>query len=72
MTYGVYLSAGARWVPVVLVQMRMKTMLEAKLRGEAFRRGSYNQLFRIWFALGWPAFGSLIVIFWLMVRKPTW
>ncbi len=72
LTYGLYLLAGACWVPVVLIQMRMKTMLEAKLRGEAFDDAAYNQLFRIWFALGWPAFGSLIVIFWLMVSKPTW
>ncbi len=72
LTYGLYLLAGACWIPVVLIQMRMKTMLEAKLRGEAFDEASYNQLFRIWFALGWPAFGGLIVIFWLMVSKPTW
>jgi uncharacterized membrane protein len=72
LTYGLYLLAGACSVPVVLIQMRMKTMLEAKLRGEAFDEASYNQLFRIWFALGWLAFGGLIVIFWLMVSKPTW
>ncbi len=72
LTYGLYLLAGACWVTVVLIQMRMKTMLEAKQRGEAFDEASYNQLFRLWFALGWPAFGGLIVIFWLMVSKPTW
>jgi len=26
---------------------------------------------RIWFALGWPAFLSVLAIFWLMVAKPT-
>jgi uncharacterized membrane protein len=26
---------------------------------------------RIWFALGWPAFSSVIAIFWLMVAKPV-
>lgn len=72
LTYGFYLLAGACWVPVVLIQMRMKTMLEAKLRGEAFNEASYNRLFRVWFALGWPALGGLIVIFWLMVTKSTW
>ncbi|MCB1614259.1 MAG: DUF2269 family protein, partial [Xanthomonadales bacterium] len=25
----------------------------------------------IWFILGWPAFLSVIGIFWLMVRKPV-
>jgi uncharacterized membrane protein len=72
LTYGLYLLAGACWVPVVLIQMRMKTILEAKLRGEAFDEANYNRLFRVWFALGWPAFGGLIVIFWLMVTKSTW
>jgi uncharacterized membrane protein len=25
---------------------------------------------RLWFALGWPAFIGLIVVFWLMVARP--
>jgi len=44
----------------------------AALRGETFDEARYNRLFRVWFALGWPAFGSLIGIFRLMVTKPTW
>ena len=71
-TYGLYLLAGACWVPVVVIQMRMKAMLAAQQRGEAFDEASYNRLFRIWFVLGWPAFGGLLIIFWLMVAKPTW
>ncbi len=71
LTYGLYLLAVACWVPVVLIQMRMSTMLEAKLRGEAFDEAGFNRLFRVWVALGWPAFGGLIVIFWLMVAKST-
>ena len=23
-----------------------------------------------WFVLGWPAFGAMIAIFWLMIAKP--
>jgi uncharacterized membrane protein len=72
LTYALYLLAGACWVPVVVIQMRMKAMLEGKLSGKGFDPASYDRLFRLWFALGWPAFGSLIVIFWLMVTKPTW
>jgi uncharacterized membrane protein len=71
-TYALYVLSGACWVPVVVIQMRMKTMLEAQLRGERFNEASYNRLFRLWFILGWPAFSSVIVIFWLMVTKPTW
>jgi uncharacterized membrane protein len=72
LAYGLYLLAGACWVPVVVIQMRMKAMLEADARGDPFDKASYERLFRVWFVLGWPAFASLIVIFWLMVNKPTW
>jgi len=47
-------------------------MLEAQTRGEVFDDEAYGRLFRLWFVLGWPAFGGLVVIFWLMVTKPTW
>lgn len=72
LTYGLYLLAGACWVPVVIIQMRMKAMLEAQARDEPFDRAVYGRLFRIWLVLGWPAFAGLVVIFWLMVNKPTW
>lgn len=71
-TYGLYLLAAICWVPVVFIQIRMKAMLEGQLRGEGFDEAAYNRLFRAWFILGWPAFGGLVVIFWLMVTKPTW
>ena len=70
-SYGLYLLAGACWVPVVIIQMRMKAMLEAQLRGEPLDEATFSRLYRIWFILGWPAFGGLIVIFWLMVTKLT-
>jgi uncharacterized membrane protein len=72
LTYGLYLLAGACWVPVVIIQIRMKMMLESQLPGEAFNDAGYYRLFRAWFVLGWPAFGGLLIIFWLMVTKPTW
>jgi uncharacterized membrane protein len=72
LTYCLYLLAGACWVPVVIIQMRMRAMLEAQQRGAAFNEATYNRLFRAWFVFGWPAFGGLLVIFWLMVTKPTW
>src|ERR1700722_6508329 len=72
LSYGLYLLAGACWVPVVVIQVRMKAMLEAQSRGEQFDEATYNRLFAFWFALGWPAFGAILVIFWLMVTKPTW
>lgn len=71
-TYGLYLLAALCWVPVVFIQIHMKRLLEASARGEAIDEAAYVRLFRKWFILGWPAFGGLVVIFWLMVTKPTW
>ena len=31
----------------------------------------YHRLFRIWFAFGFPGFGSVLVIIWLMIAKPS-
>ena len=71
-TYALYLLAGACWSPVVLIQIRMKEMLERQAKGWPFDQQAYDRLFRWWFALGWPAFGGLIIVFFLMVAKPSW
>jgi uncharacterized membrane protein len=72
LTYALYALAGACWVPVVAIQLRMKAILEAQAKGGAFDEASCRRLFLWWFMLGWPAFGGLVVVFWLMVAKPTW
>lgn len=72
LTYALYAVAGLCWLPVVAIQLRMKRMLEVRAAGGAFDDGRYRTLFRWWFALGWPAFGGLVVVFWLMVAKPSW
>jgi uncharacterized membrane protein len=28
-------------------------------------------IFRVWFAFGFPAFGAVLTIFWLMIAKPS-
>jgi uncharacterized membrane protein len=71
-TYALYMLAGACWLPVVAIQMRMKAILEAQARGATFDEAACRRLLRWWFALGWPAFGGLVVVFWLTVAKPTW
>ena len=30
----------------------------------------YHRLFRWWFAFGFPAFGAVAAIFWLMIARP--
>lgn len=69
-TYGLYLLAGACWLPVVWIQLRLKAMLAESLRAGAALPASYRTLFFAWFLLGWPAFLGLVAIYWLMVAKP--
>jgi len=70
LSIALYLLAGLCWLPVVGLQIRMKKMLEAKVRGGEFDHGAFVRLQRLWFILGWPAFGGLLVVFFLMVAKP--
>jgi uncharacterized membrane protein len=71
-TYALYLIAGACWLPVVAIQMRMRAMLEAEAVAGSLDEAMLSRLLGWWFALGWPAFGGLIVVFYLMVAKPPW
>jgi uncharacterized membrane protein len=71
-TYGLYALAALCWLPVVAIQLRMKRMLESEAVGGPFDQRLYHRLFRAWFLLGWPAFGGLLLVFFLMVLKPTW
>lgn len=70
-TYALYVLALACWLPVVWLQLRMRDMLGAKMRGEAIDEPRLRRYFRVWFVLGWPAFLGLIAVFWMMVAKPT-
>jgi uncharacterized membrane protein len=71
-SYALYIIAGLCWLPVVCLQIRMKRMLEIKVAGGAFSEAAFQRLRTIWFLLGWPAFLGLILVFWLMVTKPSW
>lgn len=71
-TYGLYALAGLCWLPVVWLQMRMADMMAARVAGEPFDAARYERLRRAWFWLGWPAFGGLVMVFYLMVAKPAW
>jgi uncharacterized membrane protein len=66
-----YLVTGACWLPVVWIQIRVRELAaDAAARGTALPE-RYHRLMRLWFALGWPAFAAVLLIFWLMLRKPS-
>ena len=71
LTYVLYLLAGACWIPVVFIQVRIRDMLRLKVNGEPFDASAYKRLRAWWFALGWPAFLALVIVVHLMVTKPS-
>ncbi len=70
LAYALYLLAGACWLPVVFIQLRLRDLAMAAAASSAPLDDRYWRLYRWWFALGWPAFGGLVIVFWLMVAKP--
>jgi uncharacterized membrane protein len=66
-----YLLAGACWLPVVWMQIRMREMARVAAQQGAPLPDRYWRFFRIWVVLGIPAFVSLVIVFYLMVAKPA-
>ena len=65
-----YVLIGLCWLPVVAIQLRLRELAAAAARAGTPLPDSYHRLFRIWFALGWPAFLGVVAIFVLMIGKP--
>ncbi len=70
--FALYLVAGACWLPVVWMQLRMRSMAEEAARSGAELPALYWRYLRYWTALGVPAFLALVAVFYLMVAKPAW
>jgi uncharacterized membrane protein len=66
-----YFLAGACWLPVVWIQMRMRDMAQVAARDNTELPQQYWRYLRLWVALGIPAFFALVIVFWLMVAKPV-
>lgn len=64
-----YGLAGACWLPVVWMQIRMQKMTEVALAKQEPLPPSYWRLARWWFWLGIPAFTSMVMVVALMVFK---
>lgn len=66
-----YVLAGACWLPVVWLQIRMAAMANnAQQRGQPLPP-LYWRYARRWEMLGYPAFAAMVVVFFLMVNKPS-
>jgi len=66
-----YVVAAACWIPVVFLQLRMRAIAERCEREGTLPGADFHAMRRRWFLLGWPAFLALLLVFWLMVAKPS-
>jgi uncharacterized membrane protein len=66
-----YVLAGACWIPVVWMQIKMRDWaVSAAAAGEELPE-RYWRFLRWWIALGTIAFVALVYVFYLMVAKPA-
>ena len=65
--YGI---AGACWLPVIWLQLRMQDLATDADKRSLPLSGCYWRYARIWFWLGVPAFIAMVGVFFLMVLKP--
>ncbi len=66
--YGI---AGVFWLPVVWMQVRMRDLAAAAVSAGEKLPVAYYRLFWLWFVFGFPGFGSVMLIIWLMIAKPS-
>ncbi|HYF34270.1 MAG TPA: DUF2269 domain-containing protein, partial [Prosthecobacter sp.] len=71
LSIALYILTGAFWLPVVWMQMRMRDLARHAVATGAELPPLYHRLFWTWFVFGFPAFGSVAAIFWLMIAKPA-
>jgi len=67
---GLYLLTGIFWLPVVVIQMKLRRLARTAAASSIPLPRAYHRLYVVWFACGFPAFGSVLAIFWLMLVRP--
>lgn len=71
LSLALYVFVGLFWLPVVWMQIQMRNLaIAARDTGKPLP-AKYHSLFRWWFAFGFPAFGAVLAILWLMLTKPV-
>jgi uncharacterized membrane protein len=66
-----YVPTGACWLPVVRIQITLRGLAVEAARNGTALPARYHRLYRLWFALGIPAFAALLAILWLMIARPA-
>lgn len=65
-----FVFAGACWLPVVWLQIRMAAMAQEAARVGTQLPETYWRYAQRWEILGYPAFVAMLAVFYLMVAKP--
>ena len=68
---GLYLFAGACWLPVIWIQIKMRDMAKASMETGEQLPEVFWKMNRWWMILGSLAFPAILVVFYLMVFKPV-
>lgn len=71
LSLGLFIAAGACWLPVVWLQFRMAALTAAAVHARTPLSPQYWRYARWWEVLGYPAFAAMAVVFFLMVNKPV-
>lgn len=64
-----YALAIACWLPVVVLQIRMRDVMLQAQRSGAPVPASYDRMFHWWTGLGLVALSAFLLVFWLMVAR---
>jgi uncharacterized membrane protein len=70
-SFALYFLAGAAWLPVVWMQIKMRDMAALANANGTELPPRYWAFLKWWVALGVVAFMALVVVFYLMVTKPA-
>jgi uncharacterized membrane protein len=65
-----YAVAGLFWVPVIFMQIELRDLARQAETASQPLPARYHLVFRRWFLCGFPGFGAVATILWLMIAKP--
>ncbi|MBB6464608.1 putative membrane protein [Aminobacter lissarensis] len=71
LSLALYVLTGLFWLPVVFIQIKLRNLARSATTTGKALPARYFKLYRIWFFCGFPAFFSVIAIFWLMLTRPA-
>lgn len=65
-----YVFIGLCWIPVVIMQIKMRDMAKTALSSQTALPDMFWQMNKWWVILGSLAFPAVVIIFYLMVAQP--